>query len=101
MQFSSAFHPQIDGPIEVVNRTLGNMLHCVCGDKQRNWEAALSQVEFAYNSMVNRSIGKTAFEVVYVCSPRQVCDLAIVSTIVGESKVADNVAEKVLDNSRK
>lgn len=69
-RFSSAFHPQTDGQMEVVNRTLGNMLRCVRGDKQQNWETALPQVEFAYNSMVNRSTGKTPFEVVYICSLR-------------------------------
>ena len=96
MQFSSAFHPQTNGQTEVVNRTLGNMLRCVCSDKQRNWEAALPQVEFAYSIMVNRSTGKTPFEVVYICSPRQVCDLVIMPTVVGGSKAADNVAKKAL-----
>ena len=41
LQFCSAFHPQTEGPTKVVNRTFGNMLPCVYGDKQRNWEAAL------------------------------------------------------------
>ena len=32
LQFSSIAHPQTDGQIEVINRTLGNMLRCLAAD---------------------------------------------------------------------
>lgn len=74
------------------------MLCCVYSDKQWNWEAVLPQIEFAYDSMVNRSIDKTKFEIVYISSPYYVCDLAIMPTVamVGESKTANNAAQKAL-----
>ena len=38
LKFSSAFHPQTDGQTEVVNRSLGNMLRCLVGEKQGVWD---------------------------------------------------------------
>ena len=59
LKFTSTFHPQIDGKIEIVNRSLGNLLRCLVGDKPSNWEIVLAQPEFAYNIYVNRSTRKT------------------------------------------
>ena len=75
LQFSSAHHPQTDGQTEVINRTLGNMLHCVAGEKPKQWDVALPQVKFAFNSMINRSIGKASFTVVHTKAPNQIIDL--------------------------
>ncbi|GJY25953.1 RNA-directed DNA polymerase [Tanacetum coccineum] len=50
---------------EVVNRSLGNLLRSLIGDNAKQWDLILSQPEFAYNWSVNRTIGKSPFEVVY------------------------------------
>jgi len=60
----TAFHPQTDGQIEVVNKSLENFLRCLVGEHLRNWDITLPTAEFAYNSLCNRSIGMSPFEVV-------------------------------------
>ena len=79
LQYSSAYHPQTDGQTEVVNRSLGNLLRCLAKDHIKQWDLTLPQAEFAYNSTVNRSTGKSPFQVVYGQNPNQVVDLMDVS----------------------
>ena len=78
LKFSSAFHPQTDGQAEVVNRSLGDMLRCLVGVKQGVWDLILSIPEFAYNNYVNRSIGRSPFQIVNGYSPRTPIDFGIV-----------------------
>ena len=75
LQFSSAYHPQTDRQIEVVNRSLGNLLHFIVGEKHKQWDLALPQAEFSYNSSMNKSTGKSPFQVVYGHNPQGVLDL--------------------------
>ena len=35
------YHPQTDGQIEVVNRSLGNILRCLIGENGKTWESIL------------------------------------------------------------
>ena len=39
--YSTSFHPQTDGQIEVVNRSFGNLLRCSVRDKPKEWENVL------------------------------------------------------------
>ena len=38
LNFSSAYHPQTDGQIEVVNHSLGNLLRSLVSDHLKSWD---------------------------------------------------------------
>lgn len=65
----------MDGQIEVVNRTMGSLLRCLTKEYGQAWDQIIHQAEFAYNDNVNRSTGKSPFEVVYGLHPRGVLEL--------------------------
>ena len=75
LKFSFAFHPQTDGQTEVVNHSVGDMLRCLVGVKQGVWDLILSTAKFAYNNSVNRSTGKSPFQIVNGYSPHTPIDL--------------------------
>ena len=75
LKFSSAFHPQIDGQTEVVNHSLSDMFRCLVRVKQGVWDLILSITKFAHNNFVNRSTGKSHFQIVNDYSPCTPIDL--------------------------
>ena len=97
LKFSSAFHPQTDGQTEVVNRSLGNMLRCLVGEKQGVWDLILSTAKFAYNNSVNRSTDKSPFQIVNGYSPRTSIDLVPLPPHMRVSEPAENFAKHIHD----
>ena len=65
LKFSTAYHPQTDGQTEAVNKSLGNLLRCLVGYTPGSWDLVLPLAEFAYNNSVNRSTGKSPFEILH------------------------------------
>ena len=59
----------------MVNRSLGNFLRCLVGDKPKGWDLILPQEEFSYNNSVNRIIGRSPFQIVHGSSPRTTPEL--------------------------
>jgi hypothetical protein len=75
MSFSSTYHPQTDGQIEVVNMSLGNLLRSLFTEKCCQWDQIPAQEKFAFNNSVNRSTRKIPFEIVYGIQPRGITEL--------------------------
>ena len=73
--FSTTFHPQTDGQIEVVNRTLSTMLRAVLKTNLKLWEECLQHIEFAYNRSVHSTMKVSPFQVVYGFNSRAPIDL--------------------------
>jgi transposase InsO family protein len=65
LSFSSAYHPRMDGKIEVVNRSLGDLVRSLVTEHHSQWDHILPHTEFAYNDSINRSIGQSPFQIVY------------------------------------
>jgi hypothetical protein len=75
LAFSLAYHLQIDGQAEVVNRSLGDLLRSLVTEHHGSWDSVLPQAEFAYNDSVNRRTGKSPFQILYGTQPREVSEL--------------------------
>ncbi|GKA11907.1 RNA-directed DNA polymerase [Tanacetum coccineum] len=95
LQFSSSHHPQTDGQTEVVNRSLGNLLRGLIGNNAKQWDLILPQAEFAYNRLVNRTIGKNPFEVVYGRNPVTPLDLVLVLEVGQFSEEGADQSEQI------
>jgi hypothetical protein len=75
LSFSSAYHPQMDGKIEVVNISLGDLLRRLVTEHHSQWDHIFPQAEFAYNNLINRSTGKSPFQIQYGMQRRGVFEL--------------------------
>lgn len=63
--FSSAYHPQTDGQMAVINCTLSTLLWVLIKKKVKEWEECLPIAEFTYNRTRHSMTMKSPFEVVY------------------------------------
>jgi hypothetical protein len=93
LAFSSAYHPQTDGQTEVVNRSLGDLLRSLVTEHHTSWDQILPQAEFAYNDSVNRSTGKSPFQILYGTQPRGVSELREPEQAETSSARAEEFAE--------
>ena len=76
-----------------MNRSLGNLLICLVGNKPSNWETVLAKAEFAYNNSMNMNIGKTPFEIFTGMHPRGISDLRDVTAEEKRSTTREEFAD--------
>jgi hypothetical protein len=65
LNFSSAYHLQIDGQIERTNQVLEDMLRACALKYRKSWDKSLPYVEFSYNNSRQASIEMAPFEALY------------------------------------
>ena len=63
--YTTPYHPQCDGLVERINRTILAMLATMINDHGDSWEEHLPKVCFAYNTSTHTSTGYTPFYMMY------------------------------------
>nr|GEU99933.1 RNA-directed DNA polymerase [Tanacetum cinerariifolium] len=101
LQFSSSHHPQTDGQTDLVNWILVNFLRSLIRDNAKQWDLILPQDEFAYNRSVNRTTGKSPFEVMYGRNLITPLDLVHVLEVGQFSKEGAGQSEKIKELHRR
>ena len=68
-QFSSAYHPQMQGQVENLNGWLETFLRMFCNHQKENWADLLHLAEFAWNNHHHSSLDMTPFYANYGMHP--------------------------------
>nr|GEY18839.1 reverse transcriptase domain-containing protein [Tanacetum cinerariifolium] len=63
--FTSVKHPQSNGLVERVNRSLGEGIKERLGERNKNWMEELPHVLWAHRTMIKSSHGDTPFSLIY------------------------------------
>lgn len=69
LRYSSAYHPQMDGQSEAVNKCLETYLRCFTRSKPKQWPKWLTWAEYWYNTNYHGAIQMTPFEALYGRDP--------------------------------
>jgi hypothetical protein len=67
---STAYHPQMDGQTEQMNREVEKYLQTYINYQQDNWSEWLPLAEFTYNNAVHEATHQTPFFLNKGCHPR-------------------------------
>jgi hypothetical protein len=65
LNFSSAYHPQMDGQTKRVNQILEDMLRACALKDSKSWDKCLPYAEFSYNNSYQKSLKMSPFKVLY------------------------------------
>jgi hypothetical protein len=67
LNFSSAYHPQMDSQTDRVNQILEDMLRACALKDKKSWDKCLPYAEFSYNRSYQESLKMSPFKVSYRC----------------------------------
>ena len=73
---STPYHPQGNGSVERLNRSLGEMLSKLVASNQLDWQKHLPEIQFAHNTTFHESIATTPYKVVFKEDPRTIIHAA-------------------------
>ena len=79
---TSGRHPQTDGLVERLNRTLKQMMSKLVSKGRHNWDTLLGPVLFAYRTTPHTSLGESPFYLVYGSDARVPSSLSFSATTV-------------------
>jgi transposase InsO family protein len=65
LNFTSVYHPQTDGQIEITNQILEDILRACALKYEKSWDKSLPYIEFSYNNNYHASIEMAPFEALY------------------------------------
>ena len=69
LHLSTAYHPQTNGQMEVVNKCLEGYLRCITSQYAHIWSQWLSLVEFWYNTNYHSALELSPFQALYGIPP--------------------------------
>ena len=72
---TSVYHPQTDGLVERLNKTLKSMIRKFIHEEERNWAKWLDPLLFAVREVPQASTGFSPFELLFGRKPRGILDL--------------------------
>lgn len=85
-----------DEQIEVVNYILGNIMGSLNHENAGQWDYVLSQIEFAYNNVSNRSSRKSLFKIIYIGPPLHTLDLIPLPRMLKLSIISNHMEKKII-----
>ena len=96
LEFSTTFHPQIDGQTERTIQTMEDMFRACVLDFHGNWDDHLPLIEFAYNNSHHSSIGMAPYEALYGQPCRSpLCWEEIGNKVILRPKIVEQTTKKI------